>query len=83
MGILDILLGVPNYNNDTLIDVLNFCVLFAKYFIYKNKKERQGICLEEYKQLLKKRLESEKYIYCAKGKNLDFEERWQLIQNML
>ena len=83
LGILDILLGVPNYNNDTLIDALNFCILFAKYFIHKNKKENQGTSLEEYKQLLKKRLDTEKYILYTKEKNLIFEERWQLIINML
>ena len=82
LGILDTLLGVLNYNDDSLIDALNFCILFAKYFIYKNKKEGRGACFEEYKQLLKRRLDSEKYIFYTKGKNLAFEERWECVLNM-
>ena len=35
---LDILLGIPNYDNSNVIMNLNFVILFAKYLIYDCKK---------------------------------------------
>ena len=35
---LDILLGIPNYDNSNDVMILNFVILFAKYYIYNCKK---------------------------------------------
>ena len=34
---LDILLGIPNYDNGNDVMILNFVILFAKYYIYNCK----------------------------------------------
>ena len=34
MTVLDIVFGIANDSNDKLIDVFNYCILFAKNFIY-------------------------------------------------
>ena len=40
---LDIQLGIPNYDNSNDVMILNFVILFAKYYIYNCKKNGMPI----------------------------------------
>ena len=40
---LDILFGVRNETCDEIIDTLNYCLLFAKFYIYRTKKSESKV----------------------------------------
>ena len=41
----DIILGLPNENEDLLLTQLNYVILTAKYYIYKTKKKGKSLDL--------------------------------------
>ena len=58
---LDILLGIPNYDNSNVIMNLNFVILFAKYFIYDCKKNDKPVDFYNFQVKLKTRMVIEEY----------------------
>ena len=66
-----------------MLNVLNFCILFAKYYIYKQKKDKKEIELYKYQIELKNRLESE-YIICEQQNSAErFKEMWKnILENL-
>ena len=55
---LDILFGIQNETYDESIDTLNFCVLFAKFYIYQSNKSESKVFLSVLVHILKT-----KYMY--------------------
>ena len=45
---LDIVFGIPNLNEIKMFDIMNFCILFAKYYIQKSKKQDNEISEEKF-----------------------------------
>ena len=64
---LDIVLGIQNQNNDTLINLLNYCILQAKVYIYDCKYNDKECFFYEFQTLLKNTLDSEHISYAEKG----------------
>ena len=82
-NILDehILFGFPS--NCDIVTVLNFCVLFAKWYIYcKKLNNKNDFDLYEYQVQLKQRLLFEKMI-CNKNQNQHSFEKWNIIYEHL
>ena len=50
---LDILFGIQNETCDKIIDTLNYCVLFAKFYIYGTKKSESKVFFFEFVCVLK------------------------------
>jgi len=83
----DILFGITNDNNDIVLDNLNFCILFAKSYIYDAKKSNKEMIFNLFLLQLKKRLDMEKFISEMQNKTeyyinfciiiIYFETRWQ------
>ena len=59
--------------------VINFIVLLAKYFIFKNKCNKTVPSLIEFKQHLLQRISLEKTIATIKDKLDTFSQKWQPI----
>ena len=82
-GPLDILFGVPNYQNSLEFSVLNFIILYAKMFI-KNSKENQKVSVfYEFQIDLKERILLEQQILYSNGKQDVFDQKWNtLLENL-
>ena len=79
LSAFDIIFGVVNANDLDIIYVLNFCILFAKYFIYKQKSAEKEIDFYIFQIELKNRLEVE-YIICTQQNCIEeFQQNWSLI----
>ena len=78
-GVTDIIFGLKNENEDITIHVFNYCILYAKYYIYSSKVNEKRVCLSDYKSGIKIRLEIEKYIATSQNKLKDYNSTWNLI----
>ena len=75
----DILFGIANPFKHDILDSLNYCILFAKLFISKQKKGKQDCIFYKYKLELKERLNIERVILIEAGKEELFEKKWKSI----
>ena len=75
----DVILGVENENNSKCIDVLNFCILLGKYYIYRTKLNQRKIFHIEYIHTVKNKLEVIKTMHSVKGNIIDFEKHWSTL----
>ena len=80
---LDILLGIPNYDKNTDINILNFIILFAKNFIYSCKKTNNNVDFYGFQVKLKTHLEIEEYRCKIYNKIREFNSKWALIAEIL
>ena len=62
LNLENILFGLPNYEIENLIHVLNYCVLYFKLFIHLCMKDDKKICFLDYILFLKEKMLTEKYI---------------------
>jgi len=76
---LDVLLGIPNHNKQTEIDILNFILLFSKNYIYSSKKVCKQIDFYTFQVKLKTQIEIEKYRCKMYNKLDEFTRKWKLI----
>ena len=60
LRILDTIFGIPNVDNDIIINAFNVGILYAKYYVYKCKIKSLHFCFEEIQIHLRYRLEYEK-----------------------
>ena len=77
----DIIFGVENENCVKCIDVLNFCILLGKYYIYNTKRNQGKISILEYKHVMKNKIEILKVLYDTSGKSQYFHEHWARLYN--
>ena len=83
LGCLDVVFGIVSLNNDEILKTLNFCILFGKYFIRKNKLQGKNVDLPGFLDALRQRLETEKYILTSKEPCNQFNTKWGLLYNRL
>ena len=79
LHVLDIVFGIVNHDRDTMLSTLNFCILFAKYYIYKSKLDNKKVKFGKYKYELKQRILYEKCILAQDDKLAFFDERWNVL----
>ena len=53
---------------DEIIDTLNYCVLFAKFYIYRAKRRESKVFFFEFVHILKNKIEALKTIYVSEKK---------------
>ena len=80
---LDILLGIPNYDNSNVIMNLNFVILFAKYFIYDCKKNDKPVDFYHFQVKLKTRMVIEEYRSELYNRKLEFLVKWSVLSDSL
>ena len=62
LNLINILFGIPNYENENLIHFVNYCILYGKLFIYLCMKDDKKICFLDYIVFLKEKMLVEKHI---------------------
>lgn len=77
-----ILLGLPNPNGDNTIDILNLCILYAKWYIFACKKDNVLLFLPNYIKIVKDKLGIEKTV-CILNNDNTFEEKWSDFYDLL
>lgn len=80
---LDILLGIPNYDKNIEISILNFVILFAKYFIYTCKKYTVPVDFYQFLVKLKSRVMVEEFRCKLYNKIMEFETKWSKLLDIL
>ena len=80
---LDILFGIINLNEDDILNNLNFCILFAKSFIYDCYKADKECSFALFKNKLKSRLDAESVILNLRGNGVSFHTKWSHIYDAL
>ena len=75
-GPLDILLGIPNYDDNLEINILNFVILYGKYYIKACKNKEKPIEFYEYQVQLKERMLIEERIHFLNHKEIVFQNKW-------
>lgn len=76
---IDIILGVINETKDTLLNALNYCILFAKGYIVKCKENNVNFSFDIFRCKLKDRLLIEEYIAHINCKSNVFISKWKAI----
>ena len=61
----------------------NYILVVAKYYIYKTKFTSRHLRMAGFKQLLKRKFESEKYIAEINNKYENFLSKWSALYNQL
>jgi exonuclease III len=80
---LEIIFGLPNENKDSMIHVYNFVILYAKHYIYTNKKMSKPLSLYEFLLQLKYELKLKKEYAKQQQKVHKFNITWgQLYDNL-
>ena len=82
LGALDIVFGVMNENNNDLLWILNFCILFSKYYIHNCKLQNKPCDFIPFINKLKIRIETERYISTVNGKLDAFVKKWDILLNI-
>ena len=80
---LDILLGIPNYDNSNDVMILNFVILSAKYYIYNCKKNGVPIDFFSFLVKLKSHLIIEEYRHIMYNRGLEFATKWSILSGSL
>ena len=76
LSALDILCGIQNETCDEIIDTLNYCVLFAKFYIYRSKKSKNKVFFFELVHISKNKIDALKPIYVSQNKYEKFVLKW-------
>ena len=80
---LDILFALQNETCNEIIDTLNYCVLFAKFYIYRTKKSESKVFFFEFVHILKNKIEALKTIYVSEKKYEKFVLKWSELYDNL
>ena len=79
LGKLDIIFGIISNNQDEMLNALNYCILFAKSYIYKCKLDSIVLDFNDFIKRIKNRIEIEKQIAEMSCKLLPFHNRWNFL----
>jgi hypothetical protein len=82
VGTYEIIFGIPNENDESIVNQLNYFIIVAKYYIYKHKKANTALHVYEFLLELKNRIEMKKAILdeLIGGK---FQTKWKEIYEAL
>ena len=78
----DVLFGISNTNEDNIIDILNLCILYAKWYIHKSKKDNVQLFLPDYIRMVKDKLSIEMQLCKLQNKEDNFK-KWTPLYELL
>ena len=78
----NVLFGIPRINEDPIIDVMNFCILYAKYYIYQQNLSNGEMFFLDYVKLIKDKLEIEKTV-CMLNHECNFDKKWAFFYDLI
>ena len=73
---------MPNPNEDKFIDIMNLCILYAKWYIHGCKMNKEQLFLPNFIKLLRDKLTAERLL-CKLNNDNSFEKRWQVLYDQL
>lgn len=79
----NIIFGVLNAYDDDIIHMINYCILYAKFYITRCRRNNQEICLYDFLRYIKNKLEIEILYYetsISKEKDL---QKWKTLYNVI
>jgi hypothetical protein len=79
----EILFGIPNEGNETIINQINYIILMAKYYIYCQKQKDKTLDVYEFLLDCKNKLHIKQEIMSAAGKIEKFHEQWSGLNDCL
>ena len=79
------LLGIPNYDNSNDVMILNFVILFTKYYMYIYNCKKNGVPVDFFRFLvkLKSHLIIEEYRHIMYNRSLEFATKWSILSDSL
>ena len=80
---VDIIFGVRSEIGDGNIDTLNYCILFAKFYIYQTKRNGDKIFFLKFLHMLKNRIEVFEAMYISQNKYEQFLIKWSELYDNL
>jgi hypothetical protein len=81
--VLEIIFGIPNENNDQVINLLNTVILYGKYYIYTLKKQKKEPTLYEFLLTLKQELTLKKAYYYEQNRPQIYQRKWAELEEKL
>ena len=76
---LEIIFGVANTEQDIVLNALNFCLLYARYYIYRCKLNNLNTCFKKFQKELKDRIDYEKCILTQDNKMGEYLSKWHTL----
>jgi len=83
LGAIDVIFGLMNETHDSMISILNYCILSAKKYIIDCKGKGVNCSFDKYCSKLKNRLIIEEYISNINGKSEAFIQKWSTVVECL
>jgi hypothetical protein len=83
ISILEIIFGLPNEDNEKTINLYNYVILYAKYYIYITKKKEKELFLYEFLLTIKKELNYKKERLLELNQTNKFNKLWGELYNCL
>ena len=80
---LDIPLIIPNYDNNNDVMILNFVILFVKYYIYYCKTNGKPIDVFSFLAQLKSHLIIQEYRNVMYNRGLEIATKWSISSDSL
>ena len=79
MTLQDIIFGIVDYDGDRYLDILNYCILLAKWFIHTAKRSKEKVDVFNYLFMLKNKLEVIEMLYRIRDDVKGFNEKWSML----
>jgi hypothetical protein len=83
LSVLEIIFGIPNENKDNTINIYNYVILHAKYYIYISKKQQKELYMYNLLLLLKKELKLKRINSIEKLQLHKFNRNWAELDDNL
>jgi hypothetical protein len=83
ISVLEIIFGLPNENNDKTINLYNYIILYAKYYIYVTKKKGKPLFIFDFLLTIKKELTYKKERLAELNQTHKFNDIWGELYNYL
>ena len=79
----NVIFGMHNANNDEFIDIVNYCILMAKFYIKLSRKKQKDPNLIDFLRFLKNRVDTELLYHKIEGKKESSGRKWSVIAELL
>ena len=79
----EVIFGICNENEDNVMDIINYCILMAKYYIAQSRKKELEPNLYEYLRFIKSKLDIDLVYSRMENQEQTFVTNWSLLHDSL
>ena len=80
---VEILFGLNNDSEDNFINILNYCILYSKWFRHYAKGHNEEPVLTSFLIVLKRKMDTLKMKHELEGRQEVFNKKWLVLYNLL